>query len=618
MGRATPTPTTTPAPQKTPTPQPTPTGPPPTTTPTPSPVAAPTPVTPTTTPAPATQTPQSQPVVTPAVPGNPGPLGPLGAALPVGGLPVTQFTVQQHSPGHLLRVWRIEDGREYKTISKDVLSIGTDALVNSTGHEFTITLLPRRFETQRNGKTLFVTWAELLRTMDYVEISLAEHVEKFANDPIAIRNALVKNERGYPRVIIRGFITSVKMAEVVEPRTGQPQRRVVISGMNFGKLWQNYKMFNIYELNERSTNFKYTAFFKMTMSPKDFIDIVFNSIFKPQRVDLEKVFPQIANHIVFCDVPGLPQYAILQNDPSLTTFQGSLDNLIRRFATTPYMEFHTYDEPWPTEAGGKPITHWRWSPYTDRANRFPLPDHVRGAMPKIWTLHSYEITQHDVGINDTDTYTYFWAGPAQGMGPGANNENFKFTSPGYLHRGMMGIYGYRPLEAAFPMYGSLRGQASPNPAALPPGMQGPVLPGAANVDYIGVKPQIDKLTNWLAQVFEFNPISWEGQIECNGRPELMAGDYLDIPEAGLRFYIEGVHHNYTYPDSFKTRLDVSRGMPLDADANYTLPPGYYFDPNKPDPLFPDVPDFPTTPGIPGAPTPPANPTTGTVPNQPTP
>lgn len=518
--------------------------------------------------------------------GAPGPLGPLGEPLARGGKAVTKFTVQKFAPGHEVRVWRGRDGAEYTGITKDVLSISTDSVIDTTGFEFTITLIPIRYLVGTDDAKHYASWAEILRPMDYIEISLSEEVGRYKETPTAIHKAIVANERGWPRVILRGFITSIKMVDTVEPRTGQPQRRVVVSGMNLGKLWQNYKMFTIIEKNEafgRSVYAKYQALFPAKSTPSEFLSVVFNLIFKPQRVDLEKIFPQIARHEVRCTVPGGTKYAILQSENTLTNFQGSLDNLLRKFSVTPYMEFYTHDEPYPSVTGGHSVTTWRWSPYTNRANQFPLPEHVKDGKPNVWTLHAYELTQFEVGTSDIDVYTYYWAGPGQGYGPAGDNSTFKFSSPGYLDRQAMGIYGYRPLEPAFPLYGALRG-------TTPPATQ----TGSTNTSFnatdpIGLAPQIEELTNWLAATNENNANTWEGQLECNGRPDIICGDYLDIPEAGLRFYIQGVHHNYTFPDRFVTRIDITRGIPIDGDMRYKLPPGYEFDPNKPDPLFPDIP-----------------------------
>jgi murein DD-endopeptidase MepM/ murein hydrolase activator NlpD len=62
-----------------------------------------------------------------------------------------------------------------------------------------------------------------------------------------------------------------------------------------------------------------------------------------------------------------------------------------------------------------------------------------------------------------------------------------------------------------------------------------------------------------------------GRIDMRGAPEIRVGYRLDIKERNMSFYIEGVNHSWSYPNSMKTNLQVSRGQPNNPFPLYVYP-----------------------------------------------
>lgn len=482
--------------------------------------------------------------------GRPGP--------PPAGSANLAHTVSKHSSFCSVRVWRHSDGGEWETFDKDLVSVDVQHALGQPS-TFSLSVAPRRYRIDDTGEAM--TWAEILRPMDYVEITLATSRRYLrAGD---IRERVVAGDRAYPHVVLRGFISECRYVDAADARGGAPQRRVLISGQNFHKLWINYKIFYLPErtLVQAQGLKRIAQIFgsRSLVTPNELFDAIYRNAFLPQLATLADTLPVVKKHGIWGDMPD--QFAVYLQNAALSAFQGSLDQMIRTFAKTPYTEFFTYDEPWP---GGSPRTQWRWAPLTDAGNRLPIPSFLRGDDRKLRArvLHADEISSHSVAAGDTDLYTYFWATPDQSMGAGIGSQISKVRSPGYLSR-KYPIHGFRPLEPSFGMY-RLK-EASPAPVA-------------SNPDFLDV--QVGQLTNWLAACFVDSDQHWGGDAQCHGRPDIMVGEYLDLPEWGKRFYVEGVTHRFVFPESYSTQLRLTRGQPW-GDRAHVLPPGYLDDPASP-------------------------------------
>lgn len=101
------------------------------------------------------------------------PAPPVGTRGPGSRDPNLNFTTTVGQPSYSVRVWRHSDGLEWRRINLDVLSIGTSHALGQPAGEFTLGLSPRRFAREK-GDTRGVTWADILKPMDYVEIWLCQ------------------------------------------------------------------------------------------------------------------------------------------------------------------------------------------------------------------------------------------------------------------------------------------------------------------------------------------------------------------------------------------------------------------------------------------------------------
>lgn len=62
-----------------------------------------------------------------------------------------------------------------------------------------------------------------------------------------------------------------------------------------------------------------------------------------------------------------------------------------------------------------------------------------------------------------------------------------------------------------------------------------------------------------------------GSLAIRPAPEIRVGYRLDIADRNLSFYVEGVSHNWQYPNVMSTNLQVTRGQPSDPYPIYVYP-----------------------------------------------
>jgi cell wall-associated NlpC family hydrolase len=264
--------------------------------------------------------------------------------------------------------------------------------------------------------------------------------------------------------------------------------------------------------------------------------------------------PNVLRPTVACEVPE--QFQISTLTSNFITFTGSLWNLYGMYATPPYTELFIRDVP----GAAAPEFRWRWAPLCKLGNRLALPWTPH---PTVHTLHAREVIRYDVDATDNEKYTYFWAPPGSYGTVQTGISVGKYLAPGYVDAPGIDQFGFNDLQPQFNMY---RISASADPA---------------NDDSKKTRslwvPQIKALTQWLADTMLHNEDLLEGTVQCRLRPDLIVGDYVDIPEEGTRLYIQQVSHSLTFgaKPAVSTALNLARGQRL-GDRDVPTPGSYKY------------------------------------------
>lgn len=437
-----------------------------------------------------------------------------------------QYAIRDQQPAFRVTLTAHADGTalsEVYGLNDDIVSLQTNKTIRDPAGTWSLTTTIDRKPVRGRG----ATWADIITPMDHVEIAL----------------------RATPRdpwtVTMRGFVDNVRYVDAVSPSDGIPRRRVVINGRDFGKIWLEFKIFYLLELQqvplEDATSQRYWGITPKNWPPSEFLNELNTKLVAPKIAKLQEHNKNVVIPTVRCTVPN--KYRVNGWESSFQTFQGPLYNLMQMYAAPPYTEFLIRDLP----GLGQAETVWRWAPLLSRGNRLALPSH--GDLPPVKILHASEIYNYNVGTSDNDRYTYFWARPSQYTGTDSSVMS-KVQYPGHIDGAGIDLYGYKPLEQVFPMYAVVP-DANPAGAVAPPQTR----------DFWG--PQLVELTEWLADSFIWAVEQFEGDIQGPIRPDFVVGEYVDVPEENRRLYVEGVSHSFTVGQHPTTVLTVTRGLTLD-------------------------------------------------------
>lgn len=234
----------------------------------------------------------------------------------------------------------------------------------------------------------------LVEPMDLVEIRAAREPHLYAGDKLPL--------------IMRGFVSSIRRTESMG-QDGSPQRAIIISGHDFGKLWMIHAIW--WELAEAAGRSALTTFGLLATTDfgireydvSDFISTVCTKIMNDRVKDL-RVFAKGAQQVK----DFIPDCTVKQGKliPSVEQmlFNGPYWNVIKGASDAPWNELFVRDE----EDG--PHLVFRPAPYraVGESSNYILPDAVD---PGTVDVGIDEVVQWDVTRGDSRVANYFWVEP---------------------------------------------------------------------------------------------------------------------------------------------------------------------------------------------------------------
>lgn len=404
---------------------------------------------------------------------------------------------------------------ETYTLTGDVVSWQTQKAISQPQGTFVINLVARK----RGGQT----WDELLQPMDYIEIRAHENPRP-----------------GTIPVIMRGFVDYVSKSATFAQAGGPSEPRVTIQGRDYSKLLLEWQVLYLYTMNNQ---------LKMSTAAGSALPfgLTYNYGIPSKLMPLPTFFNELNTHLAEPIVKGLHGYnsnvpdwrfAIdLPNWEMTTTpilsYTGSFWNLYAYFASAPFGELFIRDD----EAG--PTLYARMPPYKTYEGGTPPP---ASQIPTNITISTSEMQTYTVGRTDNDVYDYFltWGDAMQGVG--LTMPSFATDPNNGVNTLGQSLYGPRPLiiDSTWVNPYSSNGKKN-NQNAL---------------------AQASTLNVWLMNVMSENQFFKMGTFTVAGRHEYQIGQYANVAEWDEEYYIEGVSHNFVYPQLWTTQLQVVRGRPL--------------------------------------------------------
>lgn len=429
----------------------------------------------------------------------------------------------------------------------DGSSIRTSKSVRDPAGGFSITLGDRL-----HGKDMDSIYG-LVEPMDCIEIRMA-------------RNPLVKQQNGGELpIVMRGFISDIRRSESVSGN-GKPQRQVIITGQDYGKIWQIFQIF--YEKNfpvaaslitEWKFYTKYGTAFK-NMSCRDFMRECIGKILNTFLVEMQGKSESGAGS-------SSPLHLIETLDADITAAPGMVSPKgINQFqGGTLYQMMHSWGDvgPWnelfieDREDGIYMV--YRPNPFYGVDGKF-LPTHKfcnpEAVEPARHVVLADEIQSLTVSRADTNVANYFWVDAPRSQlnhGPTMKMYAVQGAPETFMvdHRNSdRGIYGLRKMFEQSE-------QGDPADQHYGNGLPEKDL----TLQYNLTSDWINKRRIELVEQNKDNIVFESGTMRINGREEIRAGTYIEVVRGSINYsmYAVQVEHEFVPYHGFFTTIHFERG-----------------------------------------------------------
>jgi hypothetical protein len=411
-----------------------------------------------------------------------------------------------------------------------------------------------RFADQPHPDFLETIYA-LIEPMDMIEIRMT-------------RDISAAKDRKIP-LVMRGFVSTISRPEVMAG--DKPQRSVVVTGHDFAKVLQiyriSYMMFT--EMGETAmSEFRFFQTFapnavKKNMTGNEFVNLVVNSI----------VNPYMANIAALTKADSLGTPAINQWQA-----KSSIEGAISAFAVSSFsdeslynilrtvLDVGAFNELFLEDTEEAPVLVVRPIPFKDVAGNF-----IQGSADDI-DVHSDEIISYQPSRSDEGVANYFWVGSNR-MAM-LNNQDQQanaihgaldsFVKFGYMNSNK-DVYGIRKMEVETLMGDEL-------------------LSDSDSLKSDDLAKETGYLLTWqekrrklLADLNQDNVVFEQGSMRLRGNELVKAGMYLNLYRGINQSYVGEVYaHSVTQEfvpfHGYFTNVQFDRGTGFIARAQFPVSP----------------------------------------------
>jgi hypothetical protein len=410
----------------------------------------------------------------------------------------------------------------------------------------------------------------LFEPMDVVEIRMAansfQYVSPSSGRPLSTVSGAtsVASPTSPMPIMMRGFISSVTRSQAIGS-DGKPTRKVIISGQDYGKIWQIYNIyFNPFMLDQGNyiTQFKLFTRFGIAFQTQPAGSLVKDIFAKIINPFIATMGANAAGVVTSGSSPLLPIKTDIQvQDGNVAPFGvndwqgGSIHSLIRSFCDTgPWNELYIEDR----EEG--PFVVFRPNPFLvaggDPSSASAYIN-KNTTLPAVTKIDSSSVISIEVTRSDANVANYYWVEAPQ------YDLNFQFVGKAMAATGGpadtfdISTYG----NSASALYGFKRmaestNQFSPNTKSSGGTEKTQNLQDASSSsNWIGMRRSSLISQNRDNVVFE------SGTIRLVGNETVKAGTYLSFTHGNMvsSYYVVDAAHHYSPFGTYTTTARVERG-----------------------------------------------------------
>lgn len=383
----------------------------------------------------------------------------------------------------------------------------------------------------------------LIEPMDVVEIRMASDGFKTPTIPI----------------MMRGFIGEVRRQQGMS-HGGQPQRRVIITGHDYGKIWQILQIFfmpNVPSTDNLITSFPFYARFGITFNIElmsSFVSEVFDKIVNPYIVNMS----DIGGH---ADTSALLE---IQKDIQVLHGKvspygigswggGSIYGLLSQFG-----DIEAWNELFIEDREDAPYVVYRPNPFKTADSKHFIQEVIEDLVPEVIDIGLEDVVSYDVGRSDANVANYYWADSPRFM------LNYDETIRAFAYFGAPETFFIQNYGNVDPrLYGTRKMQVQTDQ-----GGDGETFNGNGTPDGAERQGDRDALIGWINQrrlqlidQNKDNIVFENGSFHIKGNEKVRAGTYLRLTHGNMQslYYVVAVQHEYKLFSHYMTTAQVERG-----------------------------------------------------------
>jgi hypothetical protein len=383
----------------------------------------------------------------------------------------------------------------------------------------------------------------LIEPMDVIEIRMAGDAYKNPTLPI----------------MMRGFVGSVRRVQSMT-MNGQPQRSVIITGHDYGKIWQILQIFympNVPSTGNLITSFPFYARFGITFNIEQmgtFVGEVFDKIVNPYIVNMGDIGGN-ADTSPLLEIQQDIQVLHGKVSPyGIGSWGGgSVYDLLSSFG-----DIKAWNELFIEDREDAPYVVYRPNPFKTADSKEFIQEIIEDEAPAVIDIDLTDVIGYDVGRSDDDVANYFWVDAPRFM------LNYDETMRAFAYYGAPDTFFIQNYGNVDPkLYGTRKMQVSTDQ-----GGDGESTNGNGTPDGAPRQDDRDALIGWMNErrlqliaQNKDNVVFENGSFNLKGNENIRAGTYLRLTHGNMQslYYVVAVNHDYKPFGHFMTSAQVERG-----------------------------------------------------------
>jgi hypothetical protein len=395
----------------------------------------------------------------------------------------------------------------------------------------------------------------LVEPMDVIEIRMAGDAYKGSSTSNSASGASGQVPLSLP-IVMRGLVTEVRRTEAMGAG-GQPQRAVVVSGQDYGKIWQILQIVNSPFVDPSAnliTSLPLFARFGLaagTMYAEQFVQWVFDKVVNPYISKMQSKTGGSSSPLLQIATDGIVVQDGVVSPFGVGGWQGGsiYDLLTMHCDIGPWNELYIEDR----ESGPRVV--YRPNPFFDSQLNYIIP---ATAEPDFVEITRADVVSMTVQRTDANVANYFWVdAPRFALNYDDTLRLMAYqASPSEVYQQGYGnndpdLYGFRRLWSATQQGG--RGETN-NGNGTPDG-------SPRDQNQTDAVDWMNKRRQQLRAMNQDNVVLENGSMTIKGNENVRAGVYVHLQHGNMDsfYYAVSVTHNYVPFGGYTTTVQFERG-----------------------------------------------------------